>query len=414
MLAEIITIGDELLIGQTIDTNSAWIGEQLSLIGIRVHQISSITDNEEHIVKAIDEASERVDIVIITGGLGPTKDDITKHTLCNYFNTELELNQPILEKLKERYAQFNVPFNSVNQAQALLPKNCTILPNTRGTASGMWFEKDEKVYISLPGVPYEMKGILTDEGFPKLVEHFKTPNVIHRTIRTIGIPESKLAEKLEDWESDLKTKDLSLAYLPSPGFVRLRISGTDKNGKKSTIIKNKIKELLLILGNAVYGYEKESLEFVIGKLLTEQKKTISLAESCTGGTIAKLLTNVAGSSAYFKGGIISYANEIKMNILKVSEEDLKEYGAVSEPVVEQMANSIRSMMGTDFSISTSGIAGPTGGTKQKPIGTVWMAVSSVEKTISKKYLLPYNNRERNINVAANYALELLRKEFLIY
>lgn len=413
MLAEIITIGDELLIGQTIDTNSAWIGEQLSLIGIKVHQISSITDNEEHIVRAIDEASERVDIVIMTGGLGPTKDDITKHTLCKYFNTELELNQPILERLKERYAQFNVPFNSSNQAQALLPKSCTVLPNTRGSASGMWFEKDGKVYISLPGVPYEMKGILTDEGFPKLVKHFETPNVTHRTIRTIGIPESKLAEKLEDWENDLKTKDLSLAYLPSPGFVRLRISGTDINGEKSPLIESKVEELLLLLGNAVYGYEKESLEVVIGNLLTEQKKTISLAESCTGGTIAKLLTNISGSSAYFKGGIVSYANEIKMNVLKVLESDIKNHGAVSEPVVEQMANNIRLMMGTDYAISTSGIAGPTGGTEEKPVGTVWMAVSSKDKTICKKYLLPYNNRERNIKVSANYALELLRKEFLV-
>lgn len=413
MLAEIITIGDELLIGQTIDTNSAWIGEQLSLIGVSVQQISSITDNKQHIIEALDIASNRADIIILTGGLGPTKDDITKHTLCNYFNTELELNSTILERLKARYAEFNVPFNEANKSQALLPKSCTILPNTRGSASGMWFEKNEKVYISLPGVPYEMKGILTDEGFPKLIQHFKTPNVIHRTIRTIGIPESKLAERIEDWETDLKAKGLSLAYLPSPGFVRLRISGVDHDGTKAQIIKEKEKALLTLLGNAVYGFEKELLEEVIGQILTNQNKTISLAESCTGGTIAKLLTNTPGSSAYFKGGLVSYANEIKINVLNVDEKDIKTHGAVSQPVVEQMANNVRKMMGTDFSISTSGIAGPTGGTKQKPVGTVWMAVSSAEKTVTKKYLLPYNNRERNILVAANYALELLRKEFLI-
>lgn len=413
MLAEIITIGDELLIGQTIDTNSAWIGEQLSLIGISVQQISSITDNKQHIIEALDIASNRADIIILTGGLGPTKDDITKHTLCNYFNTELELNSTILERLKARYAEFNVPLNEANKAQALLPKSCTILPNTRGSASGMWFEKNGKVYISLPGVPYEMKGILTDEGFPKLIQHFKTPNVIHRTIRTIGIPESKLAERIENWETDLKEKGLSLAYLPSPGFVRLRISGVDRDGTKAQIIKEKEESLLTLLGNAVYGYEKELLEEVVGQILTDQNKTISLAESCTGGAIAKLLTNIPGSSTYFKGGLVSYANEIKINVLNVDEKDIKTHGAVSQPVVEQMANNVRKMMGTDFSISTSGIAGPTGGTEQKPVGTVWMAVSSAEKTVTKKYLLPYNNRERNILVATNYALELLRKEFLI-
>ena len=248
MLAEIITVGDELLIGQTIDTNSAWIGEQLSLIGIRVHQISSITDNEQHIIKALDEAKKRVQLVIMTGGLGPTKDDITKHTLCKYFNTELVLNTTILKQLEKRYEKYNVPFTKVNQDQALMPQTCKVLPNSRGTASGMWFEKDEIIYISLPGVPYEMKGILTDEGFPQLINHFKTPNVIHRTIRTIGVPESKLAHQLETWESNLAKHQLKLAYLPSPGFVRLRISGFDTNGELNTIVEKKIEELYLIIG----------------------------------------------------------------------------------------------------------------------------------------------------------------------
>lgn len=413
MLAEIITIGDELLIGQTVDTNSAWIGEQLSLIGIRVHQISSITDDEQHIIDALDEAKKRVNIVIMTGGLGPTKDDITKHTLCKYFNTELELNNSILEHLKERYAQFKVPFNESNQGQALLPKSSIILPNTRGSASGMWFEENNVVFISLPGVPYEMKGILTDEGFPKLVTHFETPNVIHKTIRTIGIPESKLAQTLEEWEYSLKENDLKLAYLPSPGFVRLRISGFDNNGLKEAIIQKKIEELPNLIGNAIYGQEKETLEDVIGKLLTMQNKTISIAESCTGGNIAKTLTNISGSSTYFMGSIVSYANDVKINLLNVSEEDIKSHGAVSQTVVEQMAKSTRTLMRTDYAISTSGIAGPTGGSDEKPVGTVWIAVASAEKTISKKFLMPYNNRERNIAVSSSFALNLLRTEFLI-
>jgi nicotinamide-nucleotide amidase len=413
MLAEIITIGDELLIGQTIDTNSAWIGEQLSLVGIRVHQISSITDNEQHIIKALDEASNRVQLVIMTGGLGPTKDDITKHTLCKYFNTELVLNAEKLEQLKERYKKFNVPFTKVNQDQALLPKSCLILKNTRGTASGMWFERNKVVFISLPGVPYEMKGILTDEGFPLLVKHFKTPNVIHKTIRTVGVPESILAQTIEDWESGLVKHHLKLAYLPSPGFVRLRISGIDKDGALAPIIDKEVDQLKLLIGEHIYGAEKETLEFVVGKLLTEKKQTISLAESCTGGNIAKRLTSTPGSSAYFMGGIVSYANEVKLSILNVSETDLKTNGAVSKEVVEQMASNVRSLLKTDYSIATSGVAGPTGGSEEKPVGTVWIAVSSANRTLSQKLLLPFNNRERNISVASSYALNLLRKEFLI-
>lgn len=413
MLAEIITIGDELLIGQTIDTNSAWIGEQLSLIGIRVHQISSITDNKEHIIKALNEASSRVQLIIMTGGLGPTKDDITKHTLCDYFNTDLTLNKKVFEFLKERYEKFNLSFTKVNQDQALLPTSCKLLPNSRGSASGMWFEKNKVVFISLPGVPYEMKGILTDEGFPRLVKHFNTPNVIHRTIRTIGIPESKLAYQLENWESSLAKHNLKLAYLPSPGFVRLRISGVEENEKLAPIIEEKIKELYLIIGDHIYGEEKERLEEVIGKLLKEKGKTLSTAESCTGGTIAKTLTNISGSSAYYNGSIVAYSNEAKINLLKVSKNDIELYGAVSQPVVEQMAKKARILLNTDFSIATSGIAGPGGGTEEKPIGTIWIAISSKEKIISQKLLLPYNNRERNISVTSSYALNILRKEFLI-
>lgn len=413
MLAEIITIGDELLIGQTIDTNSAWIGEQLSLIGIKVHQTTSITDDEEHILTALTDASKRVQLIILTGGLGPTKDDITKHTLCKYFNTKLVLNAPILEHLKERYKAFNVTFSKVNKDQAYLPKSCTILPNTRGSASGMWFDKDEIVYISLPGVPYEMKGILTDEVFPKLKTHFSPPNVIHKTIRTIGLPESKLAELLIDWENSLAEHNIKLAYLPSPGFVRLRISGVDIDGKIEKIIASKASQLPHLIGQYIYGSEKETIEKVVGDLLTKQQKTLCSAESCTGGNIGKLITNIPGSSTYYKGGIISYDNAVKINLLNVNKQDIIDFGAVSQQVVEQMAQNSRTLLNTDYSISTSGIAGPTGGTEDKPIGTVWVAIASKNRVISKMYSLPYNNRTRNIAVASSYALNLLRTEFLI-
>ena len=413
MFAEIITIGDELLIGQTIDTNSAWIGEQLSLMGVQVYQISAIRDDETHILKALDEAKERVNVVIITGGLGPTKDDITKHTLCKYFKTELVLNSAVFEGLKERYDRYNVPFNTSNQAQALVPKSCTVLPNTRGTASGMWFEENGVIFISLPGVPFEMKGILTDEGFPKLKTYFNTPSILHKTVRTIGIPESKLAEILENWEDSLKENELKLAYLPAPGFVRLRITGINDHPEKVALIQQKAAELLALIGDAIYGEEKETLEEVIGRKLLQQNKTVSTAESCTGGSIAKKLTSIAGSSAYFKGSIIAYANEIKINILNVPQQDIETYGAVSQTVVEQMAENARRIMRTDYAIATSGIAGPTGGSEEKPVGTVWIAVASNEKVVSLKYVLPYNNRERNIAVATSYALNFLRTSFLI-
>ncbi len=412
MLAEIITIGDELLIGQTIDTNSAWIGEQLSLLGISVHRITSITDNESHIISALNQASNRVQLIIITGGLGPTKDDLTKQTLCKYFNTELELNTAILNQLEKRYKAFNVSFSKVNQDQALLPKACSILPNTRGSASGMWFEKNEVIYISLPGVPYEMKGILTDEGFPKLKAHFTTPNVIHKTIRTIGVPESQLAELLIDWENSLKQYELKLAYLPSPGFVRLRLSGIAKDQKLEKIIISKIEELKALIGDYIYGFEKETIEMVVGNLLTQKQKTLCTAESCTGGNIGKLITSISGSSTYFNGGIISYSNAVKINTLNVNQQDIKDFGAVSQQVVEQMAKNARKILHSDYAISTSGIAGPTGGTKEKPIGSVWIAIASQNEVKSKFYTLPYNNRERNISVASSYALNFLKKEFL--
>lgn len=413
MFTEIISIGDELLIGQTINTNCAWIGEQLGLIGIKVHQVSTIADEEQHIVAALDEAKERVQVVIITGGLGPTKDDLTKHTLCKYFDTELVLHQDILERLEGLYQKYNVPFTEVNQEQAWLPERCTILPNTKGTASGMWFEKDDVIFISLPGVPHEMKDILSKEGFPRLKNQVNLPKVIHKTIRTIGQPESKLAQLLENWEDSLSDDDLKLAYLPSPGAVRLRVSGEQESGSGlEEIIQEKLDELPALIGDCIYGIDKESIEEVVGNLLTEMGKALCTAESCTGGSISRLLTSVSGSSAYFKGSIVAYANEIKINVLNVSADSIEKHGAVSEQVVEQMAKNARAILDTDYAIATSGVAGPTGGSEEKPVGTVWLAVASKNEVKTKKLSLPYNNRERNILVSANYALDFLRVQFL--
>lgn len=424
MHAEVIAIGDELLIGQSIDTNSGWIGEQLGLLGIKVHQVMTITDQPEHIISALNEAKQRAQIVILTGGLGPTKDDLTKQTLSEYFNTELIVNPDILKKLEGLYQHYEIPFTEVNQAQALLPKNCTILPNEIGTASGMWFEKEGVVYISLPGVPYEMKDILTKYGFPKLKEKFNTSMVVHKTIRTIGILESQVAEILKDWENSLAQEGFKLAYLPSPGAVRLHVSAewindindSCKNNRGADLIKKvqqRVDELPALLGNAIYGYEKESIEEVVGNLLFISGTTLSTAESCTGGSISSLLTRISGSSAYFKGSVVSYANEVKINVLKVTPESLGQYGAVSQQVVEQMAMNVRKIIQTDYAISVSGVAGPTGGSKEKPVGTVWIAVASENEVRSKKLSLPYNHRKRNIMVSANSALDFLRTEFLL-
>ncbi len=414
MLAEIIAIGDELLIGQTVDTNSGWIGEQLSLMGIKVHQITSITDDETHIFSALDVASRNAQVVIITGGLGPTKDDLTKLTLCKYFDTKLVLDQQILQQLEGLYIKYDVPFDAINEEQALLPKDCITLPNTRGTASGMWFEKADTIYISLPGVPYEMKGIMEKEGLPRLKEHFDTPNVVHRTVRTMGAAESKLANIIEPWEESLAEHSLKLAYLPSPGAVRLRISGeAPRHVDLEKIVQKKVDQLVPLIDEYIYGYEKETIEEVVGKLLTAQGRTLATAESCTGGSISQLLTRLSGSSTYFKGGIVSYANDVKINVLRVSAKSIENHGAVSQQVVEQMAINSRELLQTDYAVATSGVAGPTGGTEEKPVGTVWIAVAAKEEVKSKKLTLPYNNRGRNILVSANYALEFLRTEYLL-
>ncbi len=412
MLAEIITIGDEILIGQIVDTNSAWMGTVLNENGIKVHQISSVSDNREHILKALKEASERVDIILITGGLGPTRDDITKHTLCEYFNTKLRLDESVLEDVTALFRKFGRDVTPINHKQAEIPENCIPLHNKNGTAPGMWFEEKGKIYASMPGVPFEMKALMTDDVIPRLKKKFTLPIIIHKNVLTQGIGESVLSEKISDWETSLAKEDIKLAYLPSSSMVRLRLSiqGADAKVMQEKIDR-KIKELNKIAGQHIFGYDDETLEGIIGEQLKKRKQTVSTAESCTGGYIAHRLTSVAGSSEYFTGAVVSYSYEIKTTELGVSEEILKMHGAVSQPVVEQMASAVRIKMKTDYSIAASGIAGPGGGTVDKPVGTVWIAIATPTKVFSKCFQFG-GNRERNIIVTGLTALNMLRKEIL--
>ncbi len=411
MKAEIITIGDEILIGQIIDSNSAWIAQELNKIGITVHQISSISDKEEHIIDALNQAKERADLILITGGLGPTKDDLTKHTLVKYFNTKLVFNEQVHEQIKILLAQRNVEMNKLNSLQAELPENCEIINNSNGTAQGMWFEQNNTFFISMPGVPFEMKKIVTDELIPKLKREFKTKSVYHKTVMTQGIPESMLSIKISDWENNLPN-GIKLAYLPQPGMVRLRLSCSCENiNKFAEIIETEINKLYDIIPNAIFGFNDISLEETVGKLLTKKNKTIATAESCTGGTIAQMLTAISGSSKYVRGSVVAYSNDIKENILGVKTESLIKYGAVSNQVVEEMATGILKLMKSDYSIAVSGIAGPNGGTKEKPVGTIHIAIASKNGVKSHKFLYG-EHRGRNIRRSALTALNLLRLEIM--
>ena len=407
MKAEIITIGDEILIGQIVDTNSVWMGQQLNLLGIEVYQVTSVHDNHEHILKAFAEAEQNADLVLITGGLGPTKDDITKKCLCEYFNTELVFHPEVLEHVRSLLSSRNVTINQLNQDQALLPANCTVLHNSAGTASGMWFERNNTIFVSMPGVPFEMEAIMHEEVFPRLVKLGITQSIVHKTVLTIGLPESMLAEKIEKWE-DALPGFIKLAYLPSPMMVRLRLSayGTDQPALEAEIDRQ-VKNLLTIIPEAVFGFNDDNLGIVLGRMLVESGKTLSLAESCTGGNIAHFITSNAGSSAYFKGGVVAYSNEIKNRLLEVSLQTLESFGAVSQEVVEAMATGAQKALKTDYAVATTGIAGPDGGSAEKPVGTVWLAVSGPSGVISKKYIFKHN-RERNIIRTTHTALNMLR------
>jgi len=414
MLAEIITIGDEILIGQIVDTNSAWLGTELSKIGISVKQITSVSDDKQHILEALALAEKRADIIIMTGGLGPTKDDITKHTLCEYFKTSLIVNDAVLQNITSFFAKRNRPMLEVNNKQAEVLANCEILFNNHGTAPGMWIKHNNKVFISMPGVPFEMKGIMMDFGLDKLKRTFKLPFIYHRTILTQGLGESFLADKIKDWEDGLIAKEIKLAYLPSPGMVKLRLTakGSDKQKIKTTV-DAEADELYKLINEYIYGEEElgktpPTFQSIVGEALTKHNKTISVAESCTGGYISHLITSIAGSSAYYKGSVVAYENEIKIAELNVNPETLKTYGAVSVECAKEMASGILKKFDTDYAIATTGIAGPTGETPDKPIGTVCIAVATKIEVTAQKFIFG-TNRVRNIQMAADMALNMLNK-----
>ncbi|MGE0076531.1 MAG: competence/damage-inducible protein A [Bacteroidales bacterium] len=411
MKAEIITIGDEILIGQIVDTNSAWISQQLNLLGINVVQITSIPDTEEAIYTAVDQSLKRCDIVIMTGGLGPTSDDITKPTLCKFFGGNLTLHEPSLEIVREIFSKRGLPLTESNRKQAEVPSSCEVLPNYLGTAPGMLFRNDSKVLVSMPGVPFEMKGIMEESVIPLLKRMVGGQIIIHRTINTFGIPESFLSDKLQIFESKLPS-NIKLAYLPSPSGIRLRLSGfSDIHSTLNSEINQFIDFLRKEIPEYIFGYGNTSLAAVVGQMLKVINSTISTAESCTGGMIAHLITEIAGSSNYFKGSVVAYSNDIKSKVLNVNSSDINEYGAVSQQVVEQMAVGAKELLNTDYAIAVSGIAGPDGGSELKPVGTVWIAVASAKNVISKKYMFS-NQRDINITRAANTALNLLRELML--
>ena len=411
MKAEIITIGDEILIGQIVDTNSAWIAEQFNLNGIEIYQITSVHDNHQHILEAMKKAEEKVDLVVLTGGLGPTKDDITKNTLCEYFNTKLVHHEATFQHIREIFSRRNFDFNKLNRDQALVPESCTVLFNKTGTAPGMWFEKNNTIFVSVPGVPFEMKYLVEFEILPRIVKQGRTKAIFHKTVLTQGIPESMLALQIESWE-DALPEHIKLAYLPNPMSVRLRLSatGTDKTVLKHEV-EEQIQQLQQIIPDHIFGYDNETMAEVVGRLLKMRGKTLAVAESCTGGYISHLLTSVPGSSEYYKGGVTAYSNEVKKQLLGVNETSLAEYGAVSEQVAKEMALGVKQALQTDFAVSTTGIAGPDGGTDEKPVGTVWIAVAGENKVFATQYGFG-SNRERNIIRSGQTALQLLRQIIL--
>ncbi len=408
MFAEIITIGDEILVGQTVDTNSAWMGEKLNELGVEVLQVRSIRDVDTAIVNALDSLDERSKLVLITGGLGPTKDDLTKYTLQKYFGGDWVRVPEAEDNVRRLFAALGREPQQVNLDQAVLPTSCKPLINKMGTASGMWFDKNGVAVISMPGVPYEMKSLMSDYILPWAAQQLKDQNIIHHTLLTQGQGESIIAERISHIEDSLPT-ELSLAYLPSPGMVKLRLTARGSNrsqlesavGQYAGQIKTELKDIL-------FGEKADRLEQLIGIQLKNAGATLSTAESCTGGYIASKITSVPGSSAYFLGSVVAYDNEIKKNWLGVPASDIEAYGAVSEKVVTAMAEGVKQKMGTTYAIATSGIAGPDGGTAEKPVGTVWIAVSGPDGTLAKKFQFG-SHRERNIKKSGLMALDILRK-----
>ena len=408
VIAEIITIGDEILFGQIVDTNSAWLGTELTKIGVRVKQITSISDSADHIVQALNDAKTRADIILMTGGLGPTKDDLTKHVLTKYFNSVLKLHEPSLADVTAIFNHLGRGVTELNRQQAFLPEACTAVRNVLGTAPGMWFEQEGKVFVSMPGVPFEMKRMMTDLVLPRLRAYFKTPHIIHKVVQTAGIGESMLADKVEDWENALPAH-IKLAYLPHLGGVRLRLTGTGTdNIKLEQELQAEVEKLTSLIPNNIFAYGEVKLEEAVGQLLKEQGLTIATAESCTGGYIAHKLTSVSGSSAYYQGSVIAYHNEVKVRELHVKPETLRQHGAVSEATVREMAENVREKFGTDIGLATSGIAGPEGGTAEKPVGTIWIAYADRNTTVAK--LLHFSkDRLLNIEYTGTAVLNLVRQ-----
>jgi nicotinamide-nucleotide amidase len=414
MLAEIITIGDEILIGQIIDTNSAFIAKELNKIGVSVYQITSIQDEREHMLNAFREASERADIVLVTGGLGPTKDDITKHTLCEFFNDKLVENAQVLAHVEELFAKYinTTPISDINRMQALVPSKAEVLHNDNGTAPGMWMHQDGVTFISMPGVPFEMKHLMMERVIPKLANFYKRPHIIHRTIVTYGLGESAIAHRIESWEDNLPAH-IKLAYLPNLGKVRLRLSGKDSDFDKLIAdINNECAKLYPLIEDIVFGQEDdEDLEQIVARLLTGKNLTLSTAESFTGGRIAERITSISGASDYFKGSVVSYATEAKINVLKVSQQVVDEYSVVSAEVASAMAVGAKELMKTDFAIATTGNAGPTKGDSDAEVGTVFIAIEGPDIHFVQEFKMG-STRERVVEKAVNKAFELLQKEIL--
>ncbi len=411
VFASIITIGDELLIGQTIDTNSAWIAQELNKTGIWVHRRVAVGDVWEDIVKSLNEEMHLSEVILITGGLGPTADDITKPLLCQYFGGKLVVNEEALANVKNIFENIlKRPLLERNLKQAEVPDVCKVLQNKRGTAPGMWFEKEGKIFVSMPGVPHEMKGMMSQSVLPALKDIFKMPPIIHRTLLTAGIGESFLAERISDFEAQLPS-NIKLAYLPNYGMVKLRLSARGRSEKllaeleaEFDMLKSKVSDVLVV-------DEDLSMQQVIGRILNQKNKTLGIAESCTGGYISHLITSVPGSSSYFKGSVTSYANEVKEDVLHVDPQVIQAYGAVSKETASQMVRGTLKVLKTDYALVTTGIMGPHGGTAEKPTGTVWVGVGSSDKTETHHFLFRFD-RQRNMELTGTHGLNVLRKFIL--
>lgn len=413
MKATIVTIGDEILIGQIVDTNSGFIAKSLDKIGVEIHEMISISDNKNHILETFSKLQNQVDLVVITGGLGPTKDDITKHTFCEYFDDKLVRNEAVEKHVIELIERaMNRPASQMNKDQALVPSKCIVLHNQVGTAPGMWMKKENTVYISLPGVPYEMKYIVENEIIPKIVKEYERPYIIHKTIMTYGQGESLVAERIENWENNLP-EFIKLAYLPSPGKVRLRLSarGIDKEFLEQKISEN-VLSLSKIIGDIIVGFDgDETIEVMLGRLLSDNDKTLATAESCTGGKIAQVITSVSGASKYYKGSVVTYATETKISVLGISEQLIKEHSVVSLEVAKAMAIAVKKLMKSDYAIATTGNAGPSKEVGSSEIGTVFIAIATPKEVIVEEFDFG-QPRQKVIDRAVNKAFEMLQKEIL--